>query len=193
MKPRTYIPYAFLISMLFACTSKELKVKDYLQWIEQEKNGLLVKQQIDHIEYGCQYKPKTYLVLKRNPKLPVKDFEQALEEYEDLHYFSLLIKEQAKATSLNQQQKADKVKYYSFQIQQDLRLVEGRDTLACVFAHYDPSYGIRDYEKILLAFEKREVVSNDDLELLLYNRIEDHHAKMMIQRENIIQIPSIKF
>src|SRR5690606_6843962 len=105
-------------------------------------------------------KPIEYMLYKKNnDSLRSKDFE-------DLHYFDFTLshKNLTEYLKINLQEKEDyyhRLKYFSFDIQNDLSLVDGKDSSKCVFSHFERTYGITPYIKIVLAFDKNKESTND--------------------------------
>jgi hypothetical protein len=144
---------------LTACTSSLTK-KEYVKWIETPENGLKKNKTVEGFYYEIQYKPVAYIVIKKNSdSITVKD-------YEALHYIDLELshKDFPELMKLGLEQQEDyyhRLKYYSFDIQNDLTLIDGQDTMKCVFSHFERTYGILPYIKIVAAFEKSKKQGGD--------------------------------
>lgn len=145
--------------MLVSCSS-ELTKNEYVNWIESPENGIKKVRTLDGFKYAIQYKPIEYIILKKN-----KDAVKT-SDYEDLHYIDLELSHTdfPEFMKLGLEEKEDyyhRLKYYSFDIQNDLKLIDGKDTMRCVFSHFERTYGILPYIKIVTAFEKSKNQGGD--------------------------------
>lgn len=164
---------------------------EYIKWIEDNDHGLNKTKTISDFNYSIQYKPIEYILYKKNnDSLKIKDFD-------DLHYIDLTLahKDYSEYLKINLKEKEDyyhRLKYFSFDIQNDLSLVDGKDSSKCVFSHFERTYGITPYIKIVLAFDKNKESTND-LFFVYHDHIFNNGIiSIPIERKNINNIPKIK-
>lgn len=162
------------------------KPKDYVKWVEDENNGLKAKKNIGVYSFELQYKPLEYVVL-REQKNKLTNNDMLLSETEkikDLQYFTFRIgvpgsnDEAIKNGAANYSEYQKRVNYFSLQMQQDLRLIDGTDTLACVLHHFERTYGVDPYSTFVLAFEKGE---------------KENQSKTFIYNDNVLGVGPVKF
>ncbi len=146
-------------------------------------------------------KPKPYLVLK-NQSEAGKDlaaFCAAENDLEDLNYASLWLEAPDGTDPLKKgrpsvEELERRTYYCSFGIQQDLSLVEGSDTLSCVFAHWERSGGATPRQHFILAFEKSRSGANSDKIFILKNRLlEEETVRFQIPQSALDQLPPLQF
>lgn len=182
-----------LIYIAIGCGTSGLSPDKYLTWVSNPKNGLFKEIMAGDIKYAVQYKPLDYVILKRNSNIGIDAYNKRYADYEELEYFDLLIDSTIKRKSNNKEYSSKITQYYSFEIQQDLFLIQGKDTLDCLFTQYDPSFGLRPYEKIVLAFQKRKESSDLGLKLFFDDKISGQQVYFTIDEASLEQIPLIKF
>ena len=143
---------------------------DYLKWVESEANGMRVKKALTDYSFTLQYKPHTYMALMRlkSPNPPVAELNKVKELYGDLQYFTLRItsgdnEELMKAQGGDNLEYFQRLEYFSGQMQDQLRLIDGKDTLPCVLYHFERNYGLAPYSDIDLAFAGTTAKNNDKI------------------------------
>lgn len=156
------LKYFILIGLgsfiILSCNNSVLK-DDYTNWIEDQDNGLLKTKEISDFNYVIQYKPVEYILEKKQKDSLLKS------DFDNLHYIDLELShkkfpEYLKIDLQNNEEYYHRLKYYSFEIQNDVNLIDGKDTLKCVFSHFERTYGITPYVKIVMAFEKQNETSS---------------------------------
>jgi hypothetical protein len=187
----------------------KLKVLDYMTWIENKQNGLKVEKKIGDFTYTALYKPYEYLALMELKKENVdkKELYKKMAEYDGLQYYTFRI------TAENQQQELLKVgissdadyysriEYCSFKMQNDFKLMEGKDTLDCVLFHFERVYGLAPYATFVLGFPLRKngqnnnttiTKSNDDKTILYADKIfGSGNIYMTITKEDLNNLPEL--
>ncbi|HSH65042.1 MAG TPA: hypothetical protein VLB84_04400, partial [Bacteroidia bacterium] len=154
---------------LMSCGHRELDPQAYISWMENPKNGLHASEIVGDFEFDLQYKPLSYVALKsmKKEKVNKEELLKSMQEMGDLQYYTLRInsangKGEMLRTNLSA---ADeyfyRVQYFSFQLKKDLYLLDGKDSLPCVFAHFERTYAISPNNNFILAFpvsqeEKKE-------------------------------------
>ncbi len=171
--------------------NNSISKKDFPVWVEAKDNGLSNSKSINDFNYEIQYKPIEYiLAIKGNDSLKATD-------YEGLHYIDLKLSNNGnpdylKTNLSNREDYYLRLKYFSFEIQNDLKLIDGKDTLNCVFSHFERTYGITPYIKIVTAFEKNTDSSND-LFFSYHDQLFDNGIIIIpITKAAINNIPKIK-
>lgn len=143
---------------------------DYLNWIENGKNGLLVTKTISDLNFSVFYKPYEYIVLKENEDSTLKpdELKNKINELNQMQYFTFRItapsssNELLKYKLLSQDEYFARVEYFSFKMQDDLKLVDGNDTLRCELFHFERIYNLAPYCTFVIGFplSKEQITSN---------------------------------
>jgi hypothetical protein len=196
-----FLPAASLLLFTESCNPPMSKPAQYIHWVEQEKNGLLQRQETPAFRYTFLLKPKPYLILKSQPAAwkDQSTFSLAEKTLDDLNYASIWLESPDGADLLKKDRPSPeelerRIQYCSFGLQHDLSLVEGPDTLSCLFAHWERMGSIASRQHFILAFEKSRRHSDDDKVFVFKNRmLEAETVRFPIQKNTIDQIPALQF
>jgi hypothetical protein len=191
----------FISVLLFsACAEKTLPPAEYMSWVKDEAHGLCVRKQVDRHLFTLQYKPCAYeaLLHSREKDLDQKKLNELMEPLKEIQYFTLTIesddhKDPAGSTATDEADYQQRLNYLMFEMQPDFALIDGDDTLACAFYHYERNYNLAPENHILLGFESKagEEAKN---KTLLYD---DHLlgiglVQITIEATEIKEIPKLK-
>jgi len=142
-------------------TIKTLVFNDHAElvsYIDTKANPFVKEKRINEFKYSSILKPVDYLIAKKrvdenNPNLKKEDFE-------DLQYFDLRInieefnQEFIKYNLNSAHQYSERVNYCAFKMQNDIKLIDGHDTLNCVLFHHERAFNVVPYGHFILGFEK---------------------------------------
>lgn len=180
----------------FSCSKKELHSSDYIKFVEDESNGLRVSKNIGGVDYMVQYKPIEYILLKENNNNV--DIKKRKEDLEGMQYYTLsysLVKNNKDILKFNltsQDEYYERVNYFSFGLQNDIYLVEGKDTLDCKLFNYVRSYGLSPKADFVLAFSKNTQAQINDKLIVIEDKIFGGGIiKLKIAKEDIKNIPEL--
>ena len=175
---------------------KKLNPREYAGWIENEKKGLKVRRQQASYFYELQYQPLEYLVViqERTEKIQKKVLKEELEKRGEFLYFTFKMSTEKGTGILSDKeiQFEDKDRYLLSKMQDDLMLLDGKDTLDCVMFYFEPSNNLIPYDQCVLAFEKPQRTKNDITFLYRTDKYLKGWVRMEIKRKNINKIPSLK-
>lgn len=187
------------IVVMVSCKKDMYSPREYIEWVEEEENGLLQHQESKDFRYTFLLKPKEFVALKSMKKSNItKDqFENTLLEYEDLNFGSLWI-ESVSGQAVNNRKDGDLgneiASYYAFGIQKDLYLLENADTLKCLYIHQVQEGGITNKLQFLLAFEASK---NRDIKaktaVFNHSIAGQNNVMFNFQLKTLTNIPKIKF
>ncbi len=191
-----------IIPLIFAgCARQELGPQAYAEWVKNAENGLRVSKQVGENEFTLQYKPAAYEVLLHD-HAPASQaaLDEAVKPLEELQYFTLCIrtaerKDPAEASALDEADRNNRLNYLMFDMQADFALVDGKDTLPCVFYHYERNYNLSPENNILLGFEqlpgKAEQAADKTL-IYTDQLLGSGPVQITIKAEDIQRIPRLK-
>jgi hypothetical protein len=151
---------ASLLENIAGSAPSGLPVNEYMNWVENKNNGLSVEKNIGEITFSALYKPYSYLAVMelKNDSLNEKKIKSKIKEYEGLQYFTFKIaanNQQQELLRVNIGSEGDyysRLEYFSFEMQHDFKLIEGKDTLDCALYHYERVYGLAPYATLVLGF-----------------------------------------
>lgn len=178
-------------------TSEKLLPADYVSWVENLQNGLRVEKTIEDFTYTLQYKPLEYIALMELKKnsITTDELKKTTDNYSELQYLTFRISttgsgELLKKKLKNNEEYYHRIQYYSFEMQRDLKLIEGKDTLDCLLFHFERVYGLAPYATFVLGFPKS---GNTNNKTLLYDEKVFGTGKiyLTVQSKNYQKTPSL--
>ncbi len=186
--------------VMAGCVKQTLAPSDYVNWVRDESNGLKVEKEIGGQTFTLQYKPSAYEMLMQDEDHSVS--QQNLNEYETnsggLQFFTLTIvtadKQEIPASGgADENIFGERVTYMMSEMQNDFQLIDGNDTLYCVFFHCERNFNISPENNILLGFEKPAgAKSYNDKTLIYSDRILDcGPVKLTIKADDLENIPEL--
>lgn len=196
--------FIILLFFIVSCSKKELDPIKYIQWVENEQNGLSIDKEIGDLIFNVQYQPLDYVILRQNQKTSIdsESYKKIKGEVEGLLYFNFsisTIKDQKSPLYYNisaAEEYQYRVSYFSFEVSNDFKLVIANDSLPCVLHHFERTYNIIPKVTFVLAFEKPENFSEESLRndfQFIYNDKIFDVGKIQIKLENkkIRRIPKL--
>jgi hypothetical protein len=136
-------------------------------WYENDENGMKQKREMGDFEFTTFYQTNDYLALKEMDKemQPEKTkFENKCREYGNMTYVSFRIENtNAQSELLRVGLRSDneyyaRLEYFSFKMQNDFKLVNGKDTLDCLLYNYERTYSLTPFATFVLGFPKIDKV-----------------------------------
>ncbi|MFA6924372.1 MAG: hypothetical protein WC223_08980 [Bacteroidales bacterium] len=180
------IPFFVLIIMIIgffiSCQSDKGKLIDnpatLKQYCNNSDNGLIKKKDIENISIIVKYRPTDFMVANelRNKKVTNKVVDSLRKIYSTSYYFILEIMYNTKnsaiegplyGNSISYQEYAKKVSELSFDFQNKVYLVSGKDTVKPVLHSFERGYELENKETILLCFQGD--IKNDSVKFCYYD------------------------
>jgi hypothetical protein len=138
----------------------KLSIDKYTEWYEQEDHGLLVTKKIGAYNYAAAYKPYEYEVIRGNSNRD--SVNRDLKLTPGLQYFTFRISKEnyndelLKADISDVAEYGRRIEYFSFHVQNDIKLYDGNDTLDCAMVHYERTYGVAPFLTLVVSFPLTE-------------------------------------
>ena len=150
-----------------------LPVSGYISWVENPGNGLAASKEIDGIIYSVQYKPLQYEVLLQEKRmLTQEEMIREMDSLSDMQYYTFRM-QTVNGADLHRygisedHEYYSRLEYFSLGMQNDVSLIDGKDTLPCLMFHYERTYGIDPRACFVLAFDAGS--RNPGKKTLMYN------------------------
>lgn len=164
----------------------------YLQAVEKPEQGLRVEKQIGELIFSLQYKPHLYLAIKELGNNASDSAVKAyMESISDMQYYTFRIQSEKEGEELlkhgisNHTEYDMRVQYCAFRMQEDIKLVDGLDTLYCMLFHFERVYGVAPYATFVLGFSTTGLVQ--DKTLIFEDKLFNSGKIMLtIPKENIV-------
>ncbi len=170
---------------------------DYVSWVEDTQNGLKVEKTIEDFTYTLQFKPLEYVALMelKNDSILANELKKTIDNYSDLQYYTFRISAPGEGEFLKKKlgstdEYYHRIQYYSFEMQNDLKLIDGKDTLDCALFHFERVYGLAPYATFVLGFPPSESMNN---KTLFYDEKVFGTGKiyLTVQLKNYKKLPSV--
>ena len=184
--------------LLPSCSQKEVTVSEYLNWVKNPENGLVVSKEFENYKISLFYKPVEFIAIneQKTTTIDTTVFFSRLKQLNEFQYYTLKIEsltgEDVLSTNISTEQEYfDRLYYFTDVLEYDLMLEENNDTLSCQLCHFERNYGVAPYNNIDLGFTSSEIQTDKTLvfndQVLGLGKI-----KLKIAKKDIDNIPKIK-
>lgn len=162
----------YIILIAFSITScgggkTDLDKHSYVSWVQNPENGLVKEKQIGDYGLEVQYRPLELIALTENNEIQLEEMKSRCNELSDSQYFNFKLKSNDPLLkvmdigNVDEQDYYAKLEYFTNGIQQDLKLIDGNDTLICMFSVFERTYDLAPYVTFALAFENQSQNAGD--------------------------------
>jgi hypothetical protein len=141
-----------------------LSPTEYIQWVNDPENNLVVRKELNGIWYELKYTPIDLLALRQlqnERRLTPEAFTAAKALLENAQYYTLSIGTTSgidilKAGTRTDEDRTQRLEYFSSKMQKDILLVEGIDTMRCSMYQFENLNGLVTHSNFMLAFPERQ-------------------------------------
>ncbi|MDQ3110524.1 MAG: hypothetical protein M3R17_11575 [Bacteroidota bacterium] len=175
---RSRMLFFLFVLLLGACAQSKLAPEKYAQWVKEESNGLQSTKEMSDYKFSLQYRPVDYIALLeiKNTNKPFSEFNKIKVELSGMHYFTFRIASadpQIRVLDIGNTSEQDinpKLNYFSFDMQHNLQLIDGNDTLQCSLYNFERNYELAPYLDFSVAFARKSKNNSDPESLrFIYN------------------------
>lgn len=181
-----------------------LTLDEYKHWMQTKASEILVKQKkIGDLDFVVKYRPLNNMALRnlKGKKINQKSFDAEVSKLKDLQYYVLNInvlgdsKQNITNYNISSKEEQEKRLYYlSFQMKNDIRLIDGTDTLACELFHFERAYNLTNHRTFNLAFDRSLHDLETDKTLIIdVPYFGTGPVKLNFSKKDIQKIPTLKF
>lgn len=191
-----------LIGGFYMFSSVNYMPSDYIRWVIDTDNRIRKIKTVGDITIDLQYKPIPFVIANelRQNKIQKKVFDKRKEELSGAQYFTLKLKvDPTKATDItkynvdNIARHQERLYYLSYQMQNDIQLVEGNDTLSTQLYHFERSYDIAPHRTFVLAFNANEINKGKDKTFILDSeQFGTGPIKIKFAAKDLTNLPTLK-
>ena len=150
----------FFILFLCSCSNPFLNEKEYIRWIAGHKDDLCITKDIGNFKIKVEYIPVDLKILQdcKGVGLTKEKYDSMRRKLDGMQYYIIRLSLKDKNFDLLQYQLKDesdyalRVKYLSFDIQQDLKLEEEGLSSPCLLSLFERTYGLSPEVTIDAAF-----------------------------------------
>ncbi len=191
------IIWILIVFSLGSCNKDYANVSEYISYVRNPINGLQKEKVIGNISLALQYKPIDYMVLNETRGKIDGRFEKRKKELSGLQHYTLklaLSSHQGDITEYkvsDEKGYQDRLYYLSYGMQEDIKMVQGTDTLKCSLYHFERSFDSSPYRTFVLAFEEHQAEGD---RILIWDSKEMGLGtlKLGIKEKDIKSIPKLK-
>jgi hypothetical protein len=169
--------FLFLFFVVTACskTPSLLNDKEYVNWMDSDQNKTCMVKEIGDFEFTILYKPIDYVIAleNRGKNYSNDSILKRKKELEGFQYYTFKIKslkdnEFIRTGILSENEYYERLEYFVSTAQDNMMILEGKDTIPCAMYHFERNYGISPYSKMVLSFEERDSLNMND-KIFIYN------------------------
>lgn len=181
-------------------TQDELEPELYQNCISKEAVHLRKTDENEKIKMEMMYLTPEYSALMslQGEKPDKESWDTLVKSYAGITQFKLSVSAKGFNDEFIKQDKPEpsvyeeRVKYYSFAMQQDVFAVTGKnDTIPCSIYHFERSYGISPISIFLLGFEKLPV--GNDIRIIIKEKVfSEQELKFDFSSDEIKNVPQLK-
>ena len=196
-----YILILFMVCSIGCGGKKVLDKPGFEKWMKNNKNGLVKEKIINRLKYKVCFQPIDWLMLKSDKQLVMNDqVSKIKKDYESVLTFTIDITDTSESYSMlryelgHENEYYDRINYYSNIIQNDLYLVDGTDTLPCMFTHMEQTYNVSPINTITVEFVRKDKTKKYNDTWLVYNDrvFNSGILKFFFKKEDLNNIPELK-
>lgn len=187
-----------LFALLFSCNPSALTPREYVAWMNEDRNGLKITKTIGGYDFTLLYKTPEYIALmeKKDERIPLDSIMKRADQLSGVQHYTFTIKpheggEVMAAGAQSEEEYYGRLQYLVESMQDDIILIEGKDTIPCALFHYERNYGISPLNNFVLGFEA--VNENEDKVFVFNDRIlGTGPVKFTVSANDIRNIPRLK-
>ncbi|MGL4599259.1 MAG: hypothetical protein ACRCYO_17185, partial [Bacteroidia bacterium] len=180
-----------------SCSSKQVDVSSYVEWIDDPAHGLVLQKSIGDIQYSLQYKPLDFVLLQhlQGAQVDADSLKRLRVSYSGMEYFTFRIRSQASSDVLgaglaDEAAKNQRLQYFMDGIRQDFLLVCGGDTFPAVLCHYERDYGISPFQTFSLGFETTKLKNEDWLFIYQDQAMQTGTVQFRFKADDLNHLPN---
>lgn len=188
------------VLVMTACNSGALSGKDYVNYIENEKNGLKHSKQINELSYQLQYCPAEYLLIKEYKTFDVsqKLLDAKINTKDSMLNFQLRIQNTAgngdvlNTGSPSKEDYYNRIEFLSYGFEESIALINSKDTIYPAIYHFERTYGVAPYADILFAFNASKFMT-EDVSVIINDRVFNNGLlKFTLTNTDRTKLPKLK-
>lgn len=200
-----FIVLLYIIVLLFflSCNGgvKVLTPEQYQIWVKKSENKLVRIKEINGFRFTTKFKPNELLILQ-SPELlnSQSSIDSVMEIQRGVVNFVMDIgsidgqQSLLRANIVSEEDYYQRLFYYTNEVQKDLYLVEGQDTLPCAFYHFEQTYNLSPVNSLIMEFQRKEASSAyKDLHLIYDDRVLNTGImKFQFEKSFLNNLPQLK-
>lgn len=181
-------------------TEEKLSVQEFATWCADRNNKLSKSKDIADIRFDLSYMPKESMALLelRTEQYDYPKFKETCNHYADMTYFNFKIEvingsgELLKYKLDSPSQYEARVKYMSFEMQKDIYLIQGKDTLLPGLFQFERIFEVAPYSTVMFSFDNKKFNRNNEFTIVFNDKLfEKGFVKFNYKNKQLINVPNI--
>lgn len=140
--------------------------------VSLKESSELKKELRGELLYECMYKPHSLIAKREGLEVGTDAYERRLESLSGAEYYDFTIRKMSNRVGdlisyrmRDGESKESRVKYFSFDMQHDFKIVRNGEVSPCVLFHFEQMPSTVSYLRFLLAFERIEKSEHSETEI----------------------------
>jgi hypothetical protein len=167
------------VVLLFSCSrDHKLSVSEYIAFVNNSENGFISNRTFNGVNYRSSMVTPEILAIRSGNRttLTKKQFEDELKTRENKLNFVFTISDESgsnkvKEIVFNELAYSKILKYSNALINEDFKLLQGKDTIYCALVHLEPANSISPVLRLTIAFNGVNMKNPGDLTLFFNDNI----------------------
>lgn len=183
---------------------KNMKINDYVKYVNDSNSGLVKKIRVDGFEYKMQYRPYEYIALNEIKFLGnnQNEFEKRIENLKGTAWFNLTFKRIDEMLSpmrygvSSNEEYQKRLDYYLNHVIKDIWLVYGNDTIHPASYLFENNFNLIAQETMILGFylPQKELLPSRDMTLSFNDKVfKNGIIKAFYSSKSLGNIPNLVY
>jgi hypothetical protein len=179
---------------------KTMSLPGFMKWCADKETGLNKTKEIGDMDFNLSYLPAeamAYLELKTE-SYDLETLQKTCAHYSDMSYFRLRLEakewtgELLKYKLSSPAHYENRIKYMSFDLQTDLWLVQGSDTLYAGLYQFERAFEAVPYATVMFAFDTKKFNKEKEFTIIYNDRLfEKGFIKFNYKDQQLTNLPHI--
>ncbi len=135
---------------------------EYVNWVQKPSSKLLYSKIIDEFKYEILCKPVEYIISKevRGREINTVEYNRLKLELGTMDYYDFRISvsdysdEFLRYNLEDLSQYQNRIDYCAFQMENDIKMVDGIDSVSCTLFHFERTFSLTPYGNFLIGIPK---------------------------------------
>lgn len=186
--------------MISGCQKHTAGIKDYIRYMNNPKNGLVQEKEIDGMVFKVRYLTPELMALNELKSVNVNavTWQKTLKQYDGLVYGKITVAAKGGEHILkllnDQEIDGDGVdEYLNYKAQNDIMMLDGKDTAGCVLYNYSKTYGLARQLDLAVGFNAANTLKGDRVIEFNPELLQRGLLKFRFKQGDIDNIPRLTF
>ncbi|MFZ5551660.1 MAG: hypothetical protein ACOZCO_00985 [Bacteroidota bacterium] len=183
-----------------AYVPEKLSAPEMVKWMEDPANGFLKAGLSKGITYELLFRSPDYVVAleSRGKSISPEQYETRKKENENFLCFKLRVSEKRNRSEVlayniqSEEEYHARNMYYSYEFQQDIKLINDIDTIPCGLYQFVNSYGTAPYVEMLFEFDIEKIKLHENITVLLRDRVFANEIKFDFDTDRFLHTPKLE-